>query len=418
MTGEPVADDLLAWHRMAKGGDNAVLAQLERRIAAEVDAAIATRSPDEGRLAAIVRVMAPFSVALRNHLAGWVKELVRLEDWTRELYAAGLRSLVECEDKRGAGLLSAALKTEEFGGVTALSVACFAKDASLMPALARAATSSRTLTAFAAEVARICHGEHTGPRLFGLAPRIKESNRISLVSDLLLPVACRGVDAKICAGLADALNVLCGSERHLGRWLVMAEIAHRGGDPRPMKEATLRTTTGPDSARAGWSLCAWALSPANGHKGVRPTTELVARLSHRPSADRDASFLFRMAEHAVPEAKPMLEALVRARPLGDEIAVRAATELVRRYGRPSYAAEAIEASRVSSSEALRALSAACLWELGEHERAVADATELVDSEDLTALAWSSLVLLASRAKEPMTVLSGSNFRRVQCGWSE
>jgi hypothetical protein len=110
--------------------------------------------------------------------------------------------------------------------------------------------------------------------------------------------------------------------------------------------------------------------------------------------------------------------LVRARPLGDEIAVRAATELVRRYGRPSYAAEAIEASRVSSSEALRALSAACLWELGERERAVADATELVESEDLTALAWSTLVLLASRAKEPMTVLSGSNFRRVQCGWSE
>ena len=43
-------------------------------------------------------------------------------------------------------------------------------------------------------------------------------------------------------------------ERHLGRWLVMAEIAHRGGDRRPLQEAIERTVSGPDSSRAAWTL--------------------------------------------------------------------------------------------------------------------------------------------------------------------
>jgi hypothetical protein len=347
-----------------------------------------------------------------------VKELLRLEAFDRELYGALLRALVDSEDKRGVGLVAAALKTEEFGGLPALSLACFVRDSSTPASLARAAASGRTLTAFAAEVARVCMGEPSGPRLFALAPRIKEANRINLVVDLLLPLAVRGIPPKAGATLADALLVLAGSERHLGRWLVMAEIAHRGGDGRALNDALERRSTGPDSARAGWSLCAWALDPNVGSRGVRPTTELVARLSHRPSADRDASFLFRMAAAKLPEARAMLEALVRARPLGDEVAVRSAAALVAHYDRPSFAVDALETARASPRDSVRSLAAACLFDLGDRELAASDASLLVGSEDLCASIWSALVLLAARSKQPAPIVTELNFRRVQQGFSE
>lgn len=408
---------------MAKGAESGVQPSVERRLTAELEAALPARSTEDGRLAALLRVLAPHSPTLRNAAVGWAKELIRLEAFDRELYAACLRALADSDDKRALAVLSSALKTDEFGGLASLSVACFVRDASVAPTIVRAASSSRTLTAFAAEAARLCHGESTGARLFSLAPRIKEAHRISLVFDLLMPISAHGVSPKACAGLADALHVLCGSERHLGRWLVMAEIAHRGGDTRPLRDAVEKTQTGPDSARAGWTLCAWALSPELGGKGVRPTTELVARLSHRPSADKDASFLFRMAERNLAEARPMLEALVRAKPLGDDVAIRAASALMRGYGAPAHARETLDGFKAAPRDALRALRAAAMWDLSlcsleDRDAALKDARALLDSEDLSAQTWGSLILLASRAKTPHGVLNEVNFRRVQCGWSE
>ncbi len=406
-----------------KGAESGVLTSVERRLSAEFEAALPAKSPDDGRLAGILRVLAPHSPALRTAAVTWAKELIRLEAFDRELYAACLRALAESDDKRLVAVLASALKTDEFGGLTTLSVACFVRDASVGPNIVRAASSSRTLTAFAAEAARLCRGESTGPRLFSLAPRIKEAHRISLVFDLLIPISARGMSSKTCAGLADALHVLCGSERHLGRWLVMAEIAHRGGDERPLRDAIEKTQTGPDSARAGWTLCAWALAPELGGKGVRPTTELVARLSHRPSADKDASFLFRMADRHLSEARPMLEALVRAKPLGDELAIRAAGALMAGYGAPAPAREALEAYKCSSRDSLRALSLAALWDLPAQDKTARvalaeEASLLVDADDLVAQTWSTLVLIASRAKLSQPVMSDVNFRRLQLGWSE
>jgi hypothetical protein len=414
----PFPETLVRSERMAKGGESGGLAAVERRLSSAIEDALPRKTPDDARLGGLLRVLAPHSAALRAVAVAGVKELLRLEAFDRELYGALLRALVESEDKRGVGLVAAALKTEEFGGLPALSLACFVRDASTPASLTRAAASSRTLTAFAAEVARVCQGEPSGPRLFALAPRIKEANRINLVLDLLFPLAERGIAPKAGAALADALLVLGGSERHLGRWLVMAQLAHLGGDGRALQDAIDRRGSGPDSARAGWSLCAWALDPRVGSKGVRPTTELVARLSHRPSADRDASFLFRMALAKLPEARSMLEALVRARPLGDEVALRSATALIRHYDRPSFALDALEAARASPRESVRSLAAACLFDLGERERAVADASLLIGSEDLCAAIWSALVQLSARSKLPPPIVTESNFRRIHQGFSE
>ena len=118
------------------------------------------------------------------------------------------------------------------------------------------------------------------------------------------------------------------AERHLGRWLVLGEVATRAGDPGPLAEATRRAAEGPSSSRAAWAMVAWALSDHTPSPSIRPTVELVARLSDRPSADRDTTFLFRLARHKAPAARAMLENLAKS-PLSDESGVRAALHLAR-----------------------------------------------------------------------------------------
>jgi hypothetical protein len=408
---------------MQKGTGTSALVAAERRIGAEVDAALKKRSPLEAKVAGAARALAPHSVAVRGQLVVAGKELVKKDAFDRELYGVAMRALAETQDKRLASVLLSALKADDHGGLGALTAACFSEDPALAPHIARAAASPKTQIAFAAEVARTCRGEPTGARLAALAPRIKEAHRIALCVDLLLPLAIhqRRVSEKACAGMAEALHVLRGSERHLGRWLVMAEIAHRGGDERPLKEAVERTTTGPDSSRAAWALVAWALDPSRGTGGTRPTSELVARLSHRPSADRDTSFLFRLAAARLDVARPMLEALARTKPLGDEVALRAAFVLAKNYERAGFVRDVLEAADAAAREELRGIAAAALWDLGERAKAVALAEALATATDLGAQTWAGLVHAAASAptsRQPSELVTEQNFRRIQWGWIE
>lgn len=407
---------------MLKGWGTSALVTVERRIGAEVEAALRKRTAQEPKLAGLLRALAPASASLRNACCAVVKELVKGESFERELYGVALRALSEAGEKKLSPLLASALKTEEFGGLPALGTACFSQEAALGPALARAAASSKTQIAFAAEVARLLRGEPTGARLFSLAARIKEAHRIALSLELLLPLCLRKEELppKPCAALGDAMVVLRGSERHLGRWLLMAELAHRGADPRPLKEASERTSTGPDSSRAAWCLVVWALDPSRGTGGARPTSELVARLSHRPSADRDTAFLFRMADAKLDVARPMLEALARTKPLGDDVSLRASYLLAKHYDRGAFLGDVLQAAE-SPRDDLRGLAAAALWDLGERERASELACGLVESPDLAAATWSALIGAASApapARRAGDVLSETHFRRVQLGWPE
>src|SRR5262249_40255997 len=162
------------------------------------------------------------------------------------------------------------------------------------------AASRQSHLAFGAETARVCRGESNGAHLAAIAPMIKESHRIALCVDLFLPLART---APIPVHVGPALGVLRGAERHLGRWLVLADVAVKAGDDGRLVEARQKAQVGPASARAAWALVAWALaqtqagssrepggsSPsqsANANAGVgvptpstRPTVELVARLS-------------------------------------------------------------------------------------------------------------------------------------------
>jgi hypothetical protein len=399
------------------------------RLEAELEGALKRRPPNEAKLAGALRAVARLSPGLRNALADAAEVLVRRGSYGREIYAAAIRTLAEGSDRRTPALLGKALAGDEAGGTATLSAACFCRDGALSAPLAKIAASRQSHLAFGAETARVARAESNGAHLVQLAPMIKESHRISLCVEVFVPLSR---SAPIPVQVAPALAVLRGAERHLGRWLVLADVAAKSGDGGPFEEASTKSRTGPTSARAAWSLVAWALAEttavaqSNGAPvppETRPTVELVARLSDRPSADRDTTFLFRMARARAPSCKAMLETLAKTPPLMDEVSVRAALYLARDHGRDDMRDALLEtASSAGKRDDLRGLAVAALWDAGQRDRARDLADELVTSRCLGNVAWSALVRAAaarsstSGIHEP--ILGETPFRWIQLGWLE
>ena len=376
------------------------------RFEAELDGALKRRPLNEARLMGALRAIAPMSQALRAAMGEGLAVLIKRRSLSRELYCGSLRALAELQDRHAPALLRSALANEDAGGAAALSAACFLRDATLAAPLAKIAGSRQSHLAFGAELARVARGESNGAHLAALAPMIKESHRISMCVELFVPLA-RG--EAIPAHVGPALTVLRGAERHLGRWLLLGEVAVKAGDTTPIEEARAKASVGPSSARSAWSLVLWALTQtaaeANARFGkrtdlpaplTRPTLELVARLSDRPSADRDTTFLFRMARAKASVAKPMLEALGKQLPIVDEVGVRAALYLARDYGRDDLLGALLEAATTAKREELRGLAAAALWDAGMRDRAREIADDLVASRVIGNVAWGALIRAASR----------------------
>jgi hypothetical protein len=405
------------------------------RLEAEIDAALRRRPSAEGKLAGALRAVAPLSPSLRTSLGEATAILIRRGARGRELYSCGLRSLAEAQDRQVASLLHRALSGDEAGGPAALSAAGFSRDPELAAPLAKIAASRQSHLAFGAELARVARGESNGALLVQLAPMIKESHRISMCIDLFVPLV-RSLPLPSCIG--PALAVLRGAERHLGRWLVLAELAVRAGDLSPLHEAESKAESGPTSSRAAWSLVAWSLRDTQARArgdtpppppATRPTLELIARLSDRPSADRDMTFLFRMARAGAPSARPMLEALVRSRPLGDEASLRAALHLARDREREELFDALVDAASGSKREELRGMAAAALWDAAHPSRGERTAKlrarahdladTLVDSRVVGNWAWAALVRAAAkRGQEGDSLVTEAQFRWIQWGWLE
>ena len=401
----------------------------------EIDGALKRRSTSEGKLAGAVRAVAAMSPALRASLGEATSVLLRRGARQRELYACGLRALSEAQDRQALTLLRQALGGDEAGGPAALSAACFSRDPELSPLLAKVAASRQSHLAFGAELARVARGESNGALLAQLAPMIKESHRISMCVELFVPLV-RGMPVAVHVG--PALAVLRGAERHLGRWLVLAEVAVKAGDMTPLEEARSRAVDGPASSRAAWSLVTWALSETDASArrtslpappSTRPTLELIARLSDRPSADRDTTFLFRMGRAGAGSARGMLETLARSLPLNDETGIRAALYLARDHEREDLREALADACAAGRREELRGLAAAALWdasppEHGEHAvrmraRARDVADELLESRVIGNVAWGALVRAASRGASGVEPLvTETFFRWIQWGWLE
>ena len=384
------------------------------RLEKDLEVALKRKPTQEARLAGALRALAPHSLRLRNALAEAMDVLVKRGSYDRTLYAAIARSLAEGSDRRTAQQLKRALASDEAGGLATLSAASFVTDDGLRDALAKVAVGRHPQLVFAAEVARVARGESNGQHVASVAPKIKESHRIALCVEVLVPLLWRPA---LPVAIAPALEVLRDSERHLGRWLVLAELATRAGDPRPLDQAQERASEGPSSARAAWSMVAWALSGGAPPPSVRPTVELIARLSDRPSADRDTTFLYRLAAARSAAARPMLEGLVRSTKLPDETALRSALYLVRDSGRTDLRDALAEVARNPRREAQRGLAAAALLDAGVTELPMSLLDELSRSRQLATSAWAALirVRLAGHGQD---VVTEPNFRRVQLGWVE
>ncbi|MDP9152175.1 MAG: hypothetical protein M3O36_19795 [Myxococcota bacterium] len=405
------------------------------RFEQEIDAALKRRPSNEGRLSGALRALAALSPALRAALGEATSVLIRRGTRQRELYACGLRALAEAQDRQAVTLLRQALSGDEAGGSAALSASCFSRDADLSPLLAKIAASRQSHLAFGAELARVARHESNGALLAQLAPMIKESHRISMCVELFVPLSRAN---PVAVEVGPALSVLRGAERHLGRWLVLAEVAVKAGDTSPLDEARARIASGPSSSRAAWSLVAWALSdidaarrgaPLPESPTTRPTLELIARLSDRPSADRDTTFLFRMARSHATSARPMLEGFARTLPLCDETSMRAALYLALDHGRDELRAALADAADSGKREELRGLAAAALWDacppgLGEGSakmrlRALEVAQDLLVSRTVGNVAWGALIVAAAKASGPAgPLLTETAFRWIQLGWLE
>jgi hypothetical protein len=141
-------------------------------------------------------------------------------------------------------------------------------------------------------------------------------------------------------------------------------------------------------------------------------------LSDRPSADRDTTFLFRLAAAKAVAARPMLEGLAKAVPLADEVAVRAAMHLARDHGRAELK-KAIAEVAMGKRDEVRGVGAAALWDLGEKDLARKAAEAAESSRLISSMTWGALVGAASAGKfAPSVLLAEPMFRRVQWGWVE
>ena len=387
--------------------------QVVSRLGADLRAALRRRPAQEARLAGVLRALAPHSSVLCDGLLDAFELLVKRASFERPLYAACVRVIGETADRRATPSFKKALESEETGSFATLSAACRTTDPGLSDALAKVARSRHAHSAFAAEVARIARAESGGEHVTALAPKIKESHRIALCLELFVPLTWSN---PLSPAIGPALAVLRDSERHLGRWLVLGEVAARAGDGGPLAEASTRASEGPLSSRAAWAMVVWALSFASPPPAIRPTVELVARLSDRPSADRDTTFLFRLARQRAPAARPMLESLAKG-PLNDEAGVRAALHLIRDYDDPRPRALLRAAAESSRREALRGLAVAALFDVGDRDWAVDCAKSLVVSRHLASVAWGALIQAANAKNEP-EVTSEPSVRRIQFGWCE
>lgn len=390
------------------------LAAVERLVG-EVRAALRRRPAHEAKLAGTLRAIAVHSPELASELLVAVETVARRGSFERPLYSAAVRSLGEHEEERLLPTLVKVLGSDDAGGLASLSASCFTKTPLLSEPLAKASMSRHPMLAFAAEVARASRGETRGARLASLAPKIKEAHRILLCNEFFAALLS---GKALPLEVAPALGVLRDAERHLGRWLLLAEVATRAGDAEPLAEALRRARSGPQSARAAWTLVAWALDPRADAPATRPTVELVARLSDRPSAERDATFLFRMAAARAVSARPMLEGLVRASGLDDDKSVRAALHLCRDYGQGQQVAALARAGKSPRKDVLRGLAAAALYDCGQANEALRMVGELEGTRHLPALGWAALVRATAAGGRTGCLVSELNFRRVQQGCCE
>jgi hypothetical protein len=387
--------------------------QIADRLEAELRAALRRRPTNEARLGGALHLLAPHSERLREALLAALDVIVHRSAYTRPLYLFVLRALVACREPRVAPLLCAALSRDDGGGLGTVAAAAMFKHAGIDVPLAKLAASRSPHLSFAGELARVARGESSGHTLAESALRIKESHRLEMATRLVLPLIR---EQQQCPAALTGIAVLRQAERHLGRWLLFGELAQLSGDSTPQAAAAEEAERSPRSARAAWSLVVWSLQGSACATPIRPTMELVSRLSDRPSAERDLSFLFRMAHANAPTSRPMLEALCKPQHLGNEPSIRAAGYLLRHdHDRVDLQRRLADVVRSTKREELRGLAFAVLH-AARPEAACELGVDFARSRQLQNAVFFTLVRLEQQGRRVTDLLSEPVYRRGQLGW--
>ncbi|MEM9877033.1 MAG: hypothetical protein AAF928_19195 [Myxococcota bacterium] len=400
---------------------------LDERLGAWVDKAVRRKPAREARLAGCVRVAARHCPALREKLATAADALIGRAAFERPLYGASIRAVAEREHRDAAELLTRALKSRGSGGLATIAAAMLAPSTMrLREPLSRVAAAGKPEMAFAAGLAAAvrapvprggssARGTSAEARraLIGSVARIKESARIELCSELIAPLVMTPEAPSLPVAMAPAFAVLRDAERHLGRWLVLARAGHAAGDDSGVEQARARAGQGSSSARTAWSFLGWAIDARDPAPTLRPSAEVVARLSDRPTSEREMSFLFRLASVRAGGARAMLEGLC-----DDEIrasdGVRAAAALARWYGDRRGLEHLRRLADGKRHRDLQGVAVAALWDTGEQGEAAQRAERLKESRHLAVSVWGGLVM---RPPGPVaSLLEEMRFRRLERGW--
>jgi len=386
---------------------------LEQRLISWVGKVVRRKPSSEARVAAALRVAAPHCAKLRVSLLEAVAVLIGRGSFDRPLYGAAIRALADAGERRLPPLVAEALAGKSSGGLATLAAAASCNSVKVGEALARSASNKHPEIAFAAALAQRLRAEGEASLLLSAAARLKESARIELCTELLAPlVLVTDAEPELPRGAAPAMKVLRDAERHLGRWLVFARAGLACDDASALVEADARAKTGSSSARAAWSLLAWALASDRSIPEVRPTTEIVARLSDRPTSERDMSFLFRLADVRAPAASGLLESMGSG-PLSGPDGVRAAAELARQYDIGEALDPVVRLLDEGKHGELHGLAVAALWSGGRDVEARQRAERLSEARSLSVCLWGGLVLKGRRLDGPL--ISESRFRRLERG---
>jgi hypothetical protein len=388
------------------------------RIEDELGSAVKRRLTHEARLAGALLALAPWSQELRARTEEVACLFVKRRAWGRPLLAACLRTMVD--NGRGSELLHQALLD---GDSTCLPLCAWDRDPQNAELLGRLSAAPSSVSMFS-EAARVCRGEANGALLAELSTRAKESVRLAFIERLGYPLREAGVEAPL--AICPALGVLRSAERHVGRWLVLAEVAVKAGDLTAQLEASARANSkGVQSARLAWTLAAWALSAPNAQAPLKLQPEVLARLSDRPSAAKDMSFLFRLGAARVPAARTMLEVLAATEePTVDSI--RALSMLAREYG-SHVARKRLQMICRDSREDTKGIAVAALWDaccdfrapqailvdVAAAAEAREQASELVLSRSLSNVVWGALLRIHESRKKSNRLLTESTIRRLR-----
>ncbi len=389
-------------------GDAGSIEEAVARTATELRAAVRRKSAQELALSGAARALSQRTPLLDEALVDVVSSCARREQLTRPLFLAAVRALGERSQPASVACLQPLLARDDRGGLVTCSAASLCEHRGLAEPLARATLCSRPNLAFGVELARVVRGEADGRALTALASRLKEEHRIEVTTELLLPLSW---SARETLRLAEACAVLRASERHLGRWLVLAEPLVRLGDERPLRELSASMEQSASSARSAWGLLAWALGARE--RPVRPTAEHIVRLSDRPSGERDSTFLFRLAQGREPSVKPLLEAQLRGEDPSSPAAVRAALYLARDHGRADAERWLLRVLRQRASGARLGLALAALAELGREEEVREALPRLLEGRAVGPRAWAILVAHREGA-EPL--VTEARYRWLELGW--